>query len=157
MVRYSMQHAAFVIEKTYDATPAEVFSAFSDSARRDRWFVKSSGWPIAEYTYDFSVGGREHSRFSPDGTTLILNDTTYLDIVPNQRIVFAYTMRMGDERISSSLATVELSADGKGTRLIYTEQGAFFDEPGQVEGRQQGCNGLLNALGAELKRDRAAA
>jgi uncharacterized protein YndB with AHSA1/START domain len=152
-----MQHATFVIEKNYDASPAEVFGAFSDSARRDRWFVKSSGWPIAKYTYDFRVGGREHGRFSPDGTTLIFNDTTYLDIVPNQRIVFAYTMRIGEERISSSLATVALMAEGKGTRLIYTEQGAFFDDPGQVEGRQKGCDGLLNALGAELKRDRAAA
>jgi uncharacterized protein YndB with AHSA1/START domain len=98
-----------------------------------------------------------HGRFSPDGVTMIFNDTAYLDIVPNQRIVFAYTMRIGEERISSSLATVELTAEGKGTRLIYTEQGAFFDEPGQEEGRQKGCDGLLNALGAELERRRAVA
>jgi len=44
----------------------------------------------------------------------------------NRRIVFAYTMSMGDRRFSSSQATVELLAAGKGTDLIFTEQGAFF-------------------------------
>jgi hypothetical protein len=45
----------------------------------------------------------------------------------------------------------------KYNQLGKTKQGAFFDEPGQAEGRQKGCEGLLNALGAELKPDRAAA
>jgi hypothetical protein len=31
------------------------------------------------------------------------------------------------ETISASLASVELFASGNGTRLVYTEQGQFFD------------------------------
>ena len=34
------------------------------------------------------------------------NSTVYLDIVPDQRIVLVYTMTVGDERISVSLATI---------------------------------------------------
>ena len=36
-------------------------------------------------------------------------------------------MTVGGKRISASLASVELFASGKGTRLVYTEQGQFFD------------------------------
>jgi uncharacterized protein YndB with AHSA1/START domain len=69
---------------------------------------------------DFRVGGRESTRFlfqgGPEGTppTEIRNDTTYQDIVPQRCIVFAYTMTIGDKRISASLAKVELCSSGDG-------------------------------------------
>src|SRR5687767_8457292 len=39
--------------------------------------------------------------------------------------VVAYTMAIDGAIISASLGTVEFEASGTGTRLIYTEQGAF--------------------------------
>jgi hypothetical protein len=36
-------------------------------------------------------------------------------------------MAMGPRPFSASLTTVELVPSGDGTRLTYTEQGAFFD------------------------------
>ena len=56
---------------------------------------------------DFRVGGIERSSFQAQGVTCT-NDTVYRDIVPNRRIVIAYTMTLGDQRISSSHATIEL-------------------------------------------------
>jgi len=56
-----------------------------------------------------------------------------------------------------SLATVEFKAEGSGTRLVYTEQGAFLDGQDKVEYREQGTGGLLDALGAELERQTATA
>ena len=35
----STQHATFVIERTYAASPARVFNAFADRAAKARWFV----------------------------------------------------------------------------------------------------------------------
>ena len=157
MTEHSVTHATFVLERLYDASPARVFKAFSDPAARDRWFVKSDGWPIAEYTFDFRVGGRETGRFSPDGTTLIYNDTVYQDIVPDNRMVFAYTMTIGENRISASLATVELKPEGSKTRLVFTEQGAFLDGLDKVADREKGWREILAHLGRELERNSAAA
>ncbi len=157
MTDRSVTHATFVIERVYDASPARVFAAFSDPAARDRWFVKSDGWPIAEYTFDFRVGGHESGRFSPDGTMMVYNETIYQDIVPDNRMVFAYTMMIGDKRISASLATVELKPEGKKTRLFYTEQGAFLDGLDQVADREKGCRDLYEQLAVELERDTATA
>jgi uncharacterized protein YndB with AHSA1/START domain len=76
----------------------------------------------------------------------------YWDIVPEQRIVWTYDMHLDDARISVSLNTVTLQPEGKGTRLVFTEQGTYFVEAG-TDGpalRQQGTEGLLDQLGASL-------
>ena len=84
-------------------------------------------------------------------------DARYHDIVPDQRIVYAYDMYLDQTRISVSLATVELQPVGNGTRLLFTEQGAFLDGHDQPQYREQGTGDLLDALGAELRRTPASA
>jgi uncharacterized protein YndB with AHSA1/START domain len=75
--------------------------------------------------------------------------------VPDQRIVYTYDMHMDDKRISVSLATIELEPAGKGTRLIFTEQGAFLDGYDIPADREHGTGGLLDNLGKELRREAA--
>jgi uncharacterized protein YndB with AHSA1/START domain len=62
----------------------------------------------------------------------------------------AYTMAFDGKNISASLGTVEFEAIGAGTRLIYTEQGAFFDGGDGPSSRKQGWKGLLERLAATL-------
>jgi uncharacterized protein YndB with AHSA1/START domain len=76
----------------------------------------------------------------------LTNHTVYQDIVPNRRIVFAYTMTVGNRRISASLATVELLPSGTGTDLIFTDQGAYLEGADGPEIRKAGWDGLLNSL-----------
>jgi uncharacterized protein YndB with AHSA1/START domain len=53
-----------------------------------------------------------------------------------------------------SLSTVELAPSGNGTRLIYTEQGAYFDDADAPKSREEGSRGLLEKLGEELQNSR---
>jgi uncharacterized protein YndB with AHSA1/START domain len=146
----SVVHSTFSIERTYPVPPARVFAAFADEATKRRWFVEGEGWEIDEFSMDFRVGGREVSRFRFGGDTSTTNETIYQDIVPDQRIIFSYTMTVGDTRISASLATVEIAPSGHGARLVYTEQGAFLDGADQPRDREHGCRELLEQLAAEL-------
>ncbi len=148
----SVVHSTFSIERTYPSPPSRVFAAFSDQATKRRWFVEGEGWEVEEFTLDFRVGGRETSRFRFKGGDPMGNDTVYLDIVPDRRIVLAYTMTVGDKRISVSLATVEIAPSGEGARLVYTEQGAFFDGDDKPANREAGCRELLEKLGEELRK-----
>jgi uncharacterized protein YndB with AHSA1/START domain len=148
----SVVHSTFSIERTYPVPPSRVFSAFADRAAKRRWFAEGEGWEVEEFSLDFRVGGREFSRFRFEGGAPIRNETVYQDIVPDRRIVFAYSMAVGDQRISVSLATVEITPSGDGTRLVYTEQGAFFDGAGEPEGREAGFRELLEKLGEELRK-----
>ena len=50
------------------------------------------------------------------------------------------------ELFSVSLTTIELFADGGGTRLVFTEQGAFFDDLEDPAQREHGTGKLLDRL-----------
>ena len=155
MTERSVTHATFVIERTYDAAPARVFAAWADPAVKSRWFAGPEDWESGAYELDFRVGGRERAGGGPPGGPVHTYDARYQDIVPNERIIISYDMHLDDKRISVSLATVELKPKGSGTRLVFTEQGAFldgFDDPSQ---REKGTLDLLDALGAELERQSA--
>jgi uncharacterized protein YndB with AHSA1/START domain len=111
----------------------------------------------SDHELDFRVGGRERVSGGPKGGPVHLFEACYQDIVPNQRIISSYDMHLDDKRISVSLATVELEPAGTGTRLIYTEQGAFLDGYDDAGSREHGTRGLLDKLDAALAREAASA
>jgi uncharacterized protein YndB with AHSA1/START domain len=156
MTERSVTHATFRIERVYDVSPAEVFAAYADPRARRRWFVEGEGWDIESCELDFREGAAERSTFRFRGGPLIRNDTWYHEIIENQRFVFSYAMVVGEDRISVSLSTVELSPEGAGTRHVYTEQGAYLDGYDSVAQREAGCRQLNEALARELKRGKAA-
>jgi hypothetical protein len=64
-------------------------------------------------------------------------------------------MYMGDARISVSVTSVELAAEGAGTRLTFTEHGVFLDGLDAPALREEGTGHLLDALGADLRGEAA--
>jgi uncharacterized protein YndB with AHSA1/START domain len=151
-------HETIAIERRFDASPGQVFQAFADPASKARWFAGDPSFTDERYELDFRIGGRETSsaRFGDDGATF-LYDARYEDIVPDVRIVIAYTMLMDKRRISASLQTIELLSAGPQTRLILTEQMAILDGLDSAASRQHGLGELLDALDAELRRPTAPA
>ena len=146
-----VKHATFTIERTYPVPPEKVFAAFSGPKTKQRWFADKPGWTTRGYSLDFRVGGREHSiGTAPDGKNTYANDTLYQDIVPNQRIVFAYTMEANSKRISASLGTIELEAADKVTAFTFTEQAAFLEGGDGPEMRKTGWTWLFELLNSEL-------
>ena len=150
MTTRSVTQASFTLERTYDASPARVFRAFADPAAKKLWFHGPEEWGPDEGTMDFRVGGRETSRGGPPGGPVHAFDCHFNDIVPDERIVYAYGMYLDDVRISVSLATIELHPAGKGTRLVLTEHGAFLDGHDTVAQREAGTRELLEQLGRSL-------
>lgn len=152
MTERSVTHSTFVIERNYSVLPERVFAAFADPAKKRRWFAEGDEFVIEHYALNFRVSGREEARFRGKNGFTFTNDTVFQDILPNRHIVFAYTMSMGEKRISSSQVTVEFVPKDKGTNLIFTEQAAFFEGADGPQMRQEGWTLLLGALGKELAR-----
>ncbi len=151
MKERSVTHATFTIERNYPTPPQRVFAAFSDPVKKRRWFAEGEEFQVESFAMDFRVGGIERSSFRVQGMECI-NDTVYLDIVPERRIVMAYTMTLGGKRISSSQATVELLSAEKGTDFIFTEQAAFFEGADGPQMRQEGWTKLFESLARELAK-----
>jgi uncharacterized protein YndB with AHSA1/START domain len=155
MTERTTEHATFAIERAYDASPERVFAAWTDKAAKARWFGSPEGQ--SAYELDFRVGGREVNRGGPPGGPVYTYEARYDDIVPNQRIVYSYTMDCGDARISVSVTTVEFKPAATGTQLTFTEQGVFLDGGDTPQIREHGTNELLDSLGAALSGTTATA
>lgn len=147
----STAHATFTVVRDYRAAPARVWRAFAELDQKQRWF----GEPGGDHVMDFSVGGEEVSRGVYDGTGFVTR-VRYLDLVPERRIVHAYTMDKvppdqlkvegAGRRISASLQTIELAPTDEGCRVTLTEQGVFLDNLDQVALREHGTRWLLDQI-----------
>ena len=152
MTEQSVTHASLIIERLLDAPAAKVYQAFADQTAKEKWFKGPDDSAPDEHRMDFREGGRESNSGTFHGTVHRF-EATYYDIVPDERIVYAYEMYLNDERISVSLATLEFTAEANGTRLTLTENGVFLDGLDTVESRRQGTEQLLDALAASLRSD----
>ena len=133
-----IKHETFIVERTYPADAARIFRAFSDTDVKRRWFAEGEDWRVEEFTADFRPAGYETSRFRYADGPPITYDTRYLDIITDGR------------PSSVSLASVELFPAQGGTRLVYTEQGQYFDGGDQALQREIGCGELYDTLGEVL-------
>ncbi len=155
MQEQSVIHSTFVIERSFSQPPERVFRAFAEPGQKRRWFAEAETHEIEEFVSDFRVGGAERLRYRfKDGTPLkgvaLLSEGTYQDIVHDRRIVTTSTMTLGDQRISTSLVTLEFLPAESGTDLICTHQGAFFEGSDGPQMREAGWNQLLEKWKAEL-------
>ena len=150
------KHATFTIERVYPAVPARVFHAWSNKEAKTAWAYCHEEWPVMEHVFDFRIGGREYIVTGPAGGTRHIVDVHYFDIVPDQRIVYAYDMHLDDRRISVSLTTIEFFAAGSGTRMVFTEQGVFLDGYDDIAGREEGTRIGLGNLDRLFSQQRAA-
>lgn len=155
MVEPSVIHDTFVIERIYPVAASRVFAFLADAARKRRWFADSETRVADSFEMDFREGGIERSRSrmgerTPFPGAILANEGTYLDIVPNRRVVLATSMTLGERRISSSLITFELLEKDGATDLILTHQGAFYEGADGPRMRQGGWERLLDRLGQVL-------
>jgi uncharacterized protein YndB with AHSA1/START domain len=155
MAEQSVIHNTFVIERSYPKSPEVVFSAFSDAAKRRRWFADSDTNEVEAFESDFRVGGTDRVLYrmnekTPFKGVLLTNEGTYQNIVPDKCVVMASRMTLGDKRISASLVTIELLPTDKGTDLICTHQGAFFEGADGPQMREAGWRRLFENLAKEL-------
>jgi uncharacterized protein YndB with AHSA1/START domain len=147
----SVIHNTFVIERSYPQSPEVVFSAFADATKKRRWFAEGHSHNVEDFKMDFRVGGTESASYRLDKSTpfpgaALVNEGSYQDIVPNRVVITASTMSLGGKRISASLVTIELLPTDKGTDLICTHQGAFFQGSDGPQRREAGWQQLFDQL-----------
>jgi uncharacterized protein YndB with AHSA1/START domain len=147
-----IHHGQFAIERTYPATSGRVYAAWSELGAKARWFHGPEGWQQIRREIDFRIGGQEVLQGRLPSGRVTLYTAHFHALVPAQRIVFDYDMHLDDLHHSTSLATVELfpTSNGSGTRLLFTEQVAFFDGTESAASREHGTAIHLDRLTAYL-------
>jgi uncharacterized protein YndB with AHSA1/START domain len=150
-------HSTFVIERSFPKSPEVVFAAFSDPAKKRRWFAEGENHDLESFEMDFRDGGTERFQYrfkagSPLEGMVLTSEGRFQDILPNQRLLSSSTMDIGGRRVSVALVTIELLPTQNGTDLICTHQGAFFEGSGGPQMREMGWRSLFEKLAKELSR-----
>ena len=145
-----IHHTSFVIERQLRIVRARAFRLWADRDLKERWTACHPDWRVLDEAFDFRAGGTEAKRWqTPDGREQTFA-AHYLDIVEPGRIVYAFEMSFGGERISASLATVALRPEEGQTRMIYTEQIAYFGTREALDARIAGTGEGLERLAQML-------
>jgi uncharacterized protein YndB with AHSA1/START domain len=148
----AIAHATIVMERTYSASPARVYRAWSDIEARKRWSTPTENIRIEYEAADFREGGRDVSRCIEPGNEDYVAVVNYIDLTRDQRIVFAEDVSHGAKRVSAALICVEISPAGAGARLLLTMQIASFDGANMEQGYQFGWNAALDNLAKEFSQ-----
>ena len=151
MTNRSVVHASFTITRTWNASPARVFEAFADEKAKDKWFSGGGNWTLVSRSFDFREGGIETLAGRWESGMVTRFECVYRDIVQNERIIYTYNMFVDDRKISVSQASIEIKAEGKGTKFVLTEYGDYLDGYDDAGSREHGTNLLMDALGKSLE------
>jgi uncharacterized protein YndB with AHSA1/START domain len=118
-------HATCVVERSFSKPVSVVFAALSDPNKVRRWMGGSEHSELLEFGCEFREAGKQVVKYkmgpdTPIAGAIITNEGRFQQIVLDERIVTASTMKMGDRIFSASQVMFELVPTVKGTDLILT-------------------------------------
>ena len=107
-----------IITRTFDALPSTVYRAWSQSELFRRWWVPKSvpGMALVSCDMDVRTGGKYRLEFSAGGSDTMIFYGKYLEVVPNERIVWT-----NDEGEEGAITTVIFEELGGKTLLRFHE------------------------------------
>ncbi len=135
-----------VMTRVYAAPVRLLFQAWSKPEHLMKWFGPV-GWPLTLCEVDFRVGGR--FRFAMTGSSGVQNTPfggTYMEIVPNRKIVFDN----GFEAPGAEKMIMTVTLDEKGGKTTLTLSTKFASEKMWIHhvgaGFEQGTGSGLDQL-----------
>ena len=142
-----------VVTRTFNAPPSTVYRAWTQPELFQRWWApkSASGVSLVSCDMDVRTGGKYRLEFSAGGSDTMAFYGKYLEVVPNERIVWT-----NDEGEEGAITTVTFQDLGGKTLLNFHEvypskealeealQGSAVGLPEQLEQ----LNELLSSAGA---------
>ena len=151
-------HSTFVVERSFPKPVDAVYAALSKPEKVKQWFAEGDRHDLVEFNLNFAEGGTQRLVYrmregTPVAGMVIDNEARFQEIVQNDRVVMATTMKFNGKRVVASQITFELVPSQKGTDLICTHQGAYFEgSPAQFpQMLKEGWTALLGQMSKVLE------
>ena len=130
-----------ILMRTFNAAPTKVYQAWSQPALFRRWWMpqSASGVSLVSCDMDVRTGGRYRLQFSVGGPDTMAFHGQYLDVVPDERIVWT-----NDEGEEGAVTTVTFEGGGEKTLLTFREVYPSADA------REEALQGSASALPEQL-------
>jgi uncharacterized protein YndB with AHSA1/START domain len=130
------------IERMFDASPAEVFDAWTSPEVMRRWLHCEPDWDTPEAEVDLRVGGRVRVVMRrPDGTKAEAHGE-YTLIERPHRLVMTWTFE--DDPLNRQLMELSFSESGGATTVLLINSGISTDK--RRDAQDWGWRGCLDEL-----------
>jgi uncharacterized protein YndB with AHSA1/START domain len=141
------QKRSITITRTFDASPEDVFEAWTSPAQFGRWFGTEST-AVEDVYMDLRVGGDWSARMILENGTEIGWHGSYLEVEAPVRLVLSLSDRPGDqfERVTVDLKKVE-----DGTEMTFTQSGGNMP-PENYAQAEEGWRSFFDDLSKGLSR-----
>jgi uncharacterized protein YndB with AHSA1/START domain len=144
------------LEREFEATPEEVFDAWTNPEVLTRWWAPAPTWDSPGCDVDLRVGGRYTMRMRErEGAQVNAVAGEYREIDRPRRLVYTWCWEAGSGVQAGlvSLVTVEFIAVGDRTRVVLEHSGLGSEESRGRHG--QGWHGAMDNLRDRIFKDRA--
>lgn len=137
------------LKRSYDASPEEVWRAWTDPAALQVWLKPEEAFSIASVEADVRMGGRFRLRMiSGDGKEHEVSGV-YREVIPKEKLVLTWTWASAPE--AESLVTVIFRPSGEGTELELEHE--RFVEIDDCISHLDGWKGSLALLERYLRKE----
>ncbi|MBO9622856.1 MAG: SRPBCC family protein [Sphingomonas sp.] len=107
-----------VVTRLFDAPPRIVFRAWAEAELFSRWWVpEGAGITLVSCEMDVRTGGKYRLEFGAGGTDTMAFYGKYLEVVPNERIVWT-----NEEEDDGAVTSVTFEDQGGKTLLTFHER-----------------------------------
>lgn len=131
------------LERMIDATPEEVFDAFTDAHAQKEWYLDQPGWKV-DAGGELRVGGQWEVAFGPAGETPYRETNLFSEVERPNRLAYVSRFHMPDGGAFDTKITVTFEAkDGK--TLLTLVQSEFLHEEHR-DAHRGGWPGFLDRL-----------
>lgn len=132
---------SLTIKRRLNATPAEVYRAWTNPELLMRWFGPENV-ATQEVTVDARIGGGFRVVMREDTGERHEVSGTYVEVIENRLLCFSWSWITTPERVSRVTVTFKPDGDGTILTLLHAQ---LFDEQA-VKGHTHGWMGSLNKL-----------
>jgi uncharacterized protein YndB with AHSA1/START domain len=131
------------LERWFDASPEDVFDAYTDPVAQKSIYQDEPGW-VVEAECDLRVGGRWSVAFGPPGREPYRETNVFKEIDRPRRLVYTSTVTMPDgSSFDTGMEVTFEERDGR-TRMTIVHTG--FPTTELRDGHQEGWPGFLDRL-----------
>ena len=151
MTTITQKNIKLSVSRVIDAPREKLFLAWLDPEFRKQWWLNDKNEGPISVEIDGRTGGSykitqthdspEHPE--PDGYIWII-EGEFLEVTPNERIVFTWNVNHTAEPVGNQRVTVEFEDAQGGTKVTITHEGMMSE--GISEGTRMGWTGMLENL-----------
>ncbi len=114
----------------FSVSPDSLYQAWTDPEQLKQWW-KPMGSQLTDVVNELNKGGKIEYKFQADERENLIITGEYLEVVPNEKLVYTWNWQMNDEALDDSeyKLTVIFKSAENGSRLEIAQENNKDQEP----------------------------